>query len=62
MYRILLLRFEVFIPVTMKYGVFWGFTPFGSCKNRRFGGTYRFLPTDTDVPGSISSAARFSEK
>jgi hypothetical protein len=25
----------------MKNVVFWDFTPCGSCKNRRFGGTYR---------------------
>jgi hypothetical protein len=27
----------------MKNGVFWVVTPCGSCKNRRFGGTWRFL-------------------
>jgi hypothetical protein len=32
-------RFEVFMAVTMKNGVFWDATPCGSCKNRRFGGT-----------------------
>jgi hypothetical protein len=32
-------RFEVFMAVTMKNGVFWDVTPCGSCKNRRFGGT-----------------------
>jgi hypothetical protein len=32
-------RFEVFTAVTMKNGVFWDFTPCGSCKNRRFGRT-----------------------
>jgi hypothetical protein len=32
-------RFEVFMAVTMKNGVFWDVTPRGSCKNRRFGGT-----------------------
>jgi hypothetical protein len=31
--------FEVFTAVTMKNGVFWNVTPFGSCKNRLFGGT-----------------------
>jgi hypothetical protein len=36
-------RFEVFTAVTMKNGVFWDVTPFGSCKNRRFGGTWRLL-------------------
>jgi hypothetical protein len=36
-------RFEVFTAVTMKNGVFWDVTPCGSCKNRRFGGTQRFL-------------------
>jgi hypothetical protein len=28
-------RFEVFTAVTMKNGVFWVVTPYGSCKNRR---------------------------
>jgi hypothetical protein len=32
----LYVRFEVFTAVTMKNGVFWDFTPCGSCKNRRF--------------------------
>jgi hypothetical protein len=27
----------------MKNGVFWVVTPCGSCKNRRFGGTWRLL-------------------
>jgi hypothetical protein len=29
--------------VVMKNGVFWDVTPCGSCKNRRFGGTWRLL-------------------
>jgi hypothetical protein len=29
--------------ITMKNGVFWVVTPCGSCKNRRFGGTWRLL-------------------
>jgi hypothetical protein len=36
-------RFEVFMAVTMKNGVFWGDTPCDSCKNRRFRGTLRLL-------------------
>jgi hypothetical protein len=36
-------RFEVSTAVTMKNAVFWDVTPRGSCKNRRFGGTYRLL-------------------
>jgi hypothetical protein len=32
-------RFEVYTVVTIKSGVFWYVTPYGSCKNRRFGGT-----------------------
>jgi hypothetical protein len=36
-------RFEVFTAVTMKNGVFGDVTPCGSCKNRRFGGTWRLL-------------------
>jgi hypothetical protein len=38
-----IVRFEVFTAVTMKNGVFWDVTPYGSCKNRRFGGTWRLL-------------------
>jgi serine/threonine protein kinase len=34
-----LVRFEAFMAVTMKNGVFWDVTPCGSCNNRRFGGT-----------------------
>jgi hypothetical protein len=34
-------RFEVFTAVTMKNAVFWNVTSCGSCKNRRFLGTYR---------------------
>jgi hypothetical protein len=34
------IRFEVFTAVGMKNDVFWDITPCGSCKNRRFGGTY----------------------
>jgi hypothetical protein len=29
------------MAVTMKNGVFWEVTSCGSCKDRRFGGTYR---------------------
>jgi hypothetical protein len=36
-------RFEVFTAVTMKNGIFWVVTPCGSCKNRRFGGTWRLV-------------------
>jgi hypothetical protein len=36
-------RFEVFTAVTMKNGVFWVVTSCGSCKNLRFGGTWRLL-------------------
>jgi hypothetical protein len=34
------MRFEFFTAVTMKNAVFWNVMPCGSCKNRRFGGTY----------------------
>jgi hypothetical protein len=34
-------RFEVFTAVTMTNVVFLDVTPCGSCKDRRFGGTYR---------------------
>jgi hypothetical protein len=40
-------RFEVFTAVTMKNGVFWVVTTCGSCKNRRFGGTWRLLTRAT---------------
>jgi hypothetical protein len=36
-------RFEVFTAVIMKNGIFWDVTERGSCKNRRFGGTWRLL-------------------
>jgi hypothetical protein len=39
-------RFEVFTAVTMKNAVFWDATPYGSCKNRRFGGKYRLYHLD----------------
>jgi hypothetical protein len=33
----------------MKKGVFWDVTPCGSCKNRRFGGTWRLLHQVTRI-------------
>jgi hypothetical protein len=42
-------RFEVFTAVTMKNGVFWVVTPCGSCKNRRFGGTWRLFHRVTKI-------------
>jgi hypothetical protein len=36
-------RFEVFTAVTMKNCVFWDVTLCCSCKNQRFGGTWRLL-------------------
>jgi hypothetical protein len=35
------IEFEVFTAVTMKNAVLWNVTLCGSCKNLRFGGTYR---------------------
>jgi hypothetical protein len=32
--------FEVYTALIMKNAVFWDVTLYGSCKNRRFGGTY----------------------
>jgi hypothetical protein len=32
--------------ILLKNGVFWDVTPCGSCKNRRFGGTWRLLHQD----------------
>jgi hypothetical protein len=40
---IIVVGFEVFTAVTMKNAVFWDVTPCGSCKNRRFGGTWLLL-------------------
>jgi hypothetical protein len=28
------------MAVTIKNAIFWDITPYGSCKNQRFGGTY----------------------
>jgi hypothetical protein len=36
---IFVVRFEVFTVVTVKNGIFWDVMPYGSCKNRCFGGT-----------------------
>jgi hypothetical protein len=36
-----MLRSEVFTVLTMMNAVFWDVTPYGPCKNRRFGGIYR---------------------
>jgi hypothetical protein len=35
-------RFDVSTAVTIRNDVFWDVRPCGSCKNRRFGGTYSF--------------------
>jgi hypothetical protein len=35
-------RFEVFMVVTVKNVIVWDVMPCGSCKSRRFGGTYCF--------------------
>jgi hypothetical protein len=47
-------KFELFMAATMKNAVLWDVTPFGSCKNRRIGGTLRgvfqLLVTDNVVP------------
>jgi hypothetical protein len=37
-------KLEVFTAVTVKNDVFWDVMPCASCKNRRFGGTWR-LPS-----------------
>jgi hypothetical protein len=51
--------------VTMKNGVFWAFTPCGSSKNRRFGGTIRsvrrLLVTASVVPSSPILATLMKE-
>jgi hypothetical protein len=36
-------RMKYKLEEALKYGVFWVVTPCGSCKNRRFGGTWRLL-------------------
>jgi hypothetical protein len=35
------IRFDVYMAVNMKNAIFLDVTPFGSCKNRYFGGKYR---------------------
>jgi hypothetical protein len=47
----------------MKNGVFWGVTPCGSCKNRRFGGTSvrRLLVAACVVPSSPISVTLMKE-
>jgi hypothetical protein len=42
-------RFEVLTAVTMKNGVLLDVTPCGSCRNRRFGGTWRLLHQDDKI-------------
>jgi hypothetical protein len=39
-------RLEVFTVVTMKNGIFWDVMSCGSCKNRRFGGTWHLHQGD----------------
>jgi hypothetical protein len=41
-----MVRFETYTAVTMMNTVFWDMMPCGSCKNRRFGGTYRLHHKD----------------
>jgi hypothetical protein len=53
-------RFEVFTAVTMKNGVFWVVTPCGSCKNRRFGGTWRLLQEIPSISSQRTSVASCS--
>jgi hypothetical protein len=58
--------FEVFTAVTMKNAVFLDVMPCGSCKNRRFGGTYRLLlrllVTAIVVPNSLILVTLIVEK
>jgi hypothetical protein len=50
----LMLRFEVFTAAAMKNTFFWNMMACGSCKNRRFGGTYHLLLVTTNVlPSSL---------
>jgi hypothetical protein len=51
------IRFNVFTAVTMNNGVFWDVTPFGSCKNRRFGGR-RNIPEDAILHSAYTSQKR----
>jgi hypothetical protein len=41
------------MAVTMKNGIFWDVTPCGSCKNRRFGGTYQFHQQGDKNSGTV---------
>jgi hypothetical protein len=38
-----MIRAVLTASIVLKNGVFWVVTPCGSCKNRRFGGTWRLL-------------------
>jgi hypothetical protein len=42
----------------MKNGVFWVVTPCGSCKNRRFGGTWRLFIRVTKIGELATYAAK----
>jgi hypothetical protein len=62
------LRFKVFMAVTMKNGVFWDVTPYGSCKNFVFFRSMLLLPVMANVvPSSpilvtlMMEALRYSE-
>jgi hypothetical protein len=48
-------RFEVLTAVTMKNAVFWDVTLCGSCKKRRFGGTYRLHHQEVYVSPNVGS-------
>jgi cytidine deaminase len=43
----------------MKNGVFWDVTPCGSCKNRRFGGTWRLHYQSDKNRGTRNNVVRF---
>jgi hypothetical protein len=47
--------------VTVKNGIFWDVTPCGSCKNRRFGGTYGYVPSSPILVTLMMEALSSSE-
>jgi hypothetical protein len=55
-------RFEVFTVVTMKNGVFWDVTPCGSCKNGRFGVTWRLIIRVTRIGELGTTLPIFSQR
>jgi hypothetical protein len=55
-------RFQVSTAVTMKNAVYWGVTPCGYCKNRRFGGTCHIIIRVTRIDELRTTLAIISNR